>query len=121
MGSEKTPQVKKVRAFPIAATLSLGAHPPIPIKIVKLTQQGFLAESQTASMKLGEKGQAQFEIPVTHDVINESCVIVKHYSHWVEKDGGQAPGFLIEAHFQQLSEAALKKITSFLNSLRRPT
>lgn len=125
MPADKAPQVKKVRAFPIPVNLTLGAAgtspaaPPIPMNIVKLTQQGFLAETQVASMKLGEKGQVQFEIPVSHDAINEACVIVKHYSHWVEKDGGQVPGFLIEAHFHQLSEAALKKITSFLSSLRR--
>lgn len=121
MAPNETPTVKKVRAFPIPVTLTFGATPPVAAKIVKLTEQGFLAETTEGSLKPGERGQAQFEIPVAHDLIQEHCIIIKHYSHWVAKDGGQVPGFLIEAHFQNLSDAGGKKIRAFLASLRRET
>lgn len=121
MASNETPQVKKVRAFPIPVSLTIGVAPAISAKIVKLTPQGFLAETAVASLKVGERAQAQFEIPVTHDRLSEMCIIVKHYSHWLEKDGAQIPGFLVEAHFQNLSDAGGKKVNAFLASLRRPS
>ncbi|RYZ75811.1 MAG: hypothetical protein EOP05_06835 [Proteobacteria bacterium] len=117
MPDKKPAVVKKVKAFPINATFTVGTQ-AIPAKIAKLTPLGFLAETQAAFLKAGDKFTVAFEIPVLHVNVTEACVIVKHYSHWIEKEGGKVPGFLIEAHFQQLSEGVGGKIVDFLSALR---
>ncbi len=55
----------------------------------------------------------------TYKRLSEMCIIVKHSPHWLEKDGAQIPGFLVEAHFQNLSNDGGKKVNAFLASLRR--
>ena len=133
--------VKKVKAFPIAGQLKTGAGTAIPIKIVKLTDRGFLAEVMPTAIQPGEKFESTFEIPVQHRMINEPVVMVKLYHHW-GADGAaptstpvpnpeKAPApaatgslsgapagvaHLIEVHFQNLNPDNRKHIHSFLSA-----
>jgi hypothetical protein len=113
-------QVKKVNPYPISTTLTFGTT-AIPGRIVKLTTQGFLVEIEAGSYKVGEKFDAVFELPLSNDKISEPCVVVKHYTHWLEKDGKKTPGFLLEGHFQNTLGSSSLKITAFLAGIRRKT
>lgn len=141
--SEQT-KVKKVRAYPIPATLTLGTA-NLSGQVVKLTPQGFLLECPLTALKPGDKFEIKFELPVLNVSIAEACVLVKVYSHWgTMPTGGSAaaeggsltpppgqqatPGaapasskvnLLIEAHFQNASLQGKERINSFLNALSR--
>lgn len=120
--TEKTKPVK-VKAFPIAAKMTLGApvaSTPAPgagssaavdAKILKLTQAGFLLEMPIAGLKTGAKFTIDFEIPVTHHKVSEACVIVKLYT--------AIGSHVIEGHFQGLSLENEQRLMRFLNSIPR--
>lgn len=134
-------KVKKVRAYPIPATLTIGTA-NLSGQVVKLTTQGFLAECALTALKPGDKFEIKFELPVLNVSIAEACVLVKVYSHWgTMPTGGSAAAegqsltppsapegaagasskvnLLIEGHFQNTSLKGKERLTSFLNALSR--
>jgi hypothetical protein len=102
--------VKKVKAYPIAASLKTEAS-ALPAQIMKLTSQGLLAEVGANALKPGEKLECSFEIPVIHRAMTQSVVIVKMYS--------RTGGSLIELHFLKLSAHDQKSIANFLHAIRQ--
>jgi hypothetical protein len=102
--------VVKVKAFPIAAKLTIGASPEsIPGQILKLTAHGFLVEASVTAMKTGEKFTITFELPVLHEAVTAPCVVVKIYT--------SSEAQVIEGHFQSISAQNEKTIMRFLASI----
>ncbi len=111
----KKVQVKKVQAYPIAASLAL-ANGPAQGKILKLTQMGFLIELATPFLQAGDKLEVTFETPVLHKTVKETCVVIKLYNkHTGSKEGGVQ--HIAEIHFKPLTPVGKTAITSFLNLL----
>lgn len=127
--------VKKVKAYPIPVSFQIGTT-PVTGNIVKLTQQGFLAEVGLATLQPGEKFDCKFELPVLHRIVTSGGVMVKLYNHWAGKSteagaesGGPTPApspgttanpkvmRLIEYHFQNLSSENKSSIQMFLKAL----
>lgn len=126
---DKKVVVKKVKAFPIAAQLKLGAT-AIKASIVRLNTRGLLAEVAVSDLVPGEKCEIAFEIPVFHFTINEPMVVVKQYSQWQGGSKAAPPsdppptsnthsgvGHLVEAHFSALTETSRDRIAAFLKAI----
>lgn len=126
--AEENVIVKKVKAYPIAAKISVDAT-SAEGRIVKLTEQGFLIEVQLPNCKPGDKAKIDFELPVLHHVIQETCILIKLYNQFIERQspeslnqaakastaGGPARYYqLAEFHFMSLSSANRTKILSFV-------
>jgi hypothetical protein len=108
-------RVKKVQAYPFAAQLVLKSG-PVPAKILKLTQAGFLAEIASPILQAGEKLEVTFETPVLHATVKEQCVVIKLYT---KHSGIQGAGVqhIAEIHFNPFSLAGKTAVTNFLNQL----
>jgi hypothetical protein len=136
-------QVKKVRAYPIPATIKVGTG-SVPGQVVKLTVQGFLVEFNLKTIKPGDKFEVWFEIPVLKHSVTEPCVVVKLYNQWAlgggpadappastgePKAAAQTPpatqvtpakvAQLVECHFVSLTAPNRERITQFLNAIGR--
>ncbi len=121
--------VKKVPAFPITAQLKIDGL-VVNAKILRLNTRGLLAEIGAGNLKMGDKCDVAFEIPVLHLAMNERVVVIKQYNQW--QGGGSAVtpakadqpsmpvsvGHLIEAHFVEVSVKGYEKIASFLTKLK---
>jgi hypothetical protein len=139
-------RIKKVSAYPFAVQIKLETSASVG-QIVKLTQSGFLAEISISTLQPGEKFECTFELPVSHAVITEPCVLIKLYNQWgaggktsatvteaqapaqpppVVSAGVSTPAAaglsiqrLAEVHFVNLKQDNWKKITTFLSSLNK--
>ena len=139
-------RIKKVSAYPFPVQIKFETSASTG-QIVKLTQSGFLAEISLNAVQPGEKFECTFELPVSHALIVEPCVLIKLYNQWgpgAKPAAGTAPtpppsaapvtpsagvatpasaGLTIqrlaEVHFQDLKQENWKKITAFLNSLNK--
>ena len=138
---------KKVSPFPIPVQL-LTAVGPVQGQLVKLTLQGFLAEMPIMNVQPGETLEITFEIPVTHAVVKQHCVLVKIYSHWgsathnkshnqADNSTKPAPAVdshltlgspkaeglsvlqLVEVHFQPLQEPGRSAIIQFMKLIKQ--
>lgn len=129
-------KVKKVNAYPISAALTT-LMGPAQANILKLTLVGFIAEIKTPYLKVGEKLEVSFEIPVTHKQIKQQCVVIKLYNQWrppedakTPQEGantpapvdvpGHKPGtvqHLAEIHFKPLTQDARRAINDFLKKI----
>lgn len=134
--SQHSVQIKKVKAYPIAVQFKT-ATAVLPGQIVKLTQNGFLAEVGATSLQPGEKFECTFELPVMHHLVTEPVVMIKFYTQWAGKSQTPNPAtsaphaevgatghgvlHLIEAHFTSLGETNHLKITSFLQTIQKPS
>jgi hypothetical protein len=101
-------KVVKVKAFPFAAKMTVGAN-VAEAQILKLTASGFLMEAQMPGLKTGEKFQIAFELPVVQKAISEMCVVVKLYT--------TVESHVIEGHFHSLPAEEERKIRQFLSRI----
>lgn len=109
-------KMKPVKAFPIAAQIA-HAGAPYPSQIVKLTMQGFLAEMTSSQLKTGDKFDCTFQLPIGGEALTEACVVIKHYTHWIENQGTKVAGYLIEGHFRPLSDKGGAQVSQFLRAV----
>ncbi len=115
-------RVKKVRPYPIPATIS-GGEKPLSGNLIKLTQMGFLIEVGANFMKVGEKYQVAFDIPMANWNVHEGVVVVKSYNQFGGAVGAAAGGSLVrvlEMHFRSLSSASKEHIVDFLTKIKQP-
>lgn len=124
MSAKKTtPEViiKKVHAFPFkldfkSETLSFIGY------VVKLTQQGFLFETEVNSLKPGMKFTSIFELPLIHQIIETETIVVKIYNHYpatLVHPSGQKNINLIEMHFKLLTKDQNDHIYEFLKLVQK--
>jgi hypothetical protein len=139
-------RIKKVNAYPFAVQIKFETSASVG-QIVKLTQSGFLAEISLNALQPGEKFECTFELPVSHAVITEPCVLIKLYNQWGAGEKTSATGTeakapaapppvvsagvstpaaaglsiqrLAEVHFVNLKQDNWKKITAFLGSMNK--
>lgn len=132
---------KKVRPYPILATLTLNGQ-PFQAKILKLVEIGFLCEADSHVFRVAEGGQVQFEIPVLGDVVMSKVRVVKTHdqvslvpvneSGKVENSSGASVGStelsdkvekkvrrIIEFHFIELNDQSKTAITVFLKKIKQ--
>jgi len=103
-------KVKKVKAFPIPAKMTVGASPEsVSGQILKLNARGFLIEANVPAWKTGDKFTVQFQLPVLNNVLTETCVVVKMYT----STGSQ----VVEGHFQSITPGGEGHIMRFLASI----
>lgn len=108
-------KIKKVKAYPIPGSLKQESRPEsgfVPIRIVKLVLQGFLAEVDVGYIQPGDRFHVSFELPVSHHLVLENIVIVKLYNH-------SSGANLIEAHFVDLSTVNKVRVTEFLRATKQ--
>jgi hypothetical protein len=74
-------KTKKVKAYPILVNLQLGTV-TVPAQILKLTPQGFLAETAISTLKPGDRLSCTFALPVTKAAVTSAGVLVKLYNQW---------------------------------------
>lgn len=108
MSAQHKTEIKKIKAFPIAAKLTFGTEAKTG-QILKLTPTGFLVEAAIAGLKTGEKFAIDFELPVLHSQISGPCVLVKLYT--------TVETHVIEGHFENLPQDQETKIMKFLASI----
>lgn len=105
-------KIKKVKAYPIPAKMTVGTSPEtVSGQVLKLNQRGFLIEANVPAWKTGDKFSITFELPVLHKVLNEACVVVKLYT----STGAQ----VIEGHFQSITQDGEGHIMRFLASMTK--
>lgn len=129
--------VKKVPAFPINAQIKIGAM-VANVQILRLNTLGLMAQVSIGNLKMGDKCEITFELPVLHHSISEQMVVIKQYNHWqggqgtaaqtpskndhkADNKSGDKPadlsvGHLVELHFAALSPSAQAQIVHFLNA-----
>jgi len=108
-------KVKKVKAYPIPGSLKQESG-LVPIRIVKLVLQGFLAEVDVGYIQPGDRFQVGFELPVSHHLVSENIVIVKLYN---QSRTTPVVVHLIEAHFTDLSTVNKVRVTEFLRATKQ--
>jgi hypothetical protein len=110
-------KIKKVNPYPIKAALA-GAAGTIAGKIVKLTQVGFLVETEKA-LSPGQQFTIQFELPVMVTPIAAVGVVVKVYSRYGGVPGQSKSHALNEIHFKSLSDDQSQRIYHFLSTIKQ--
>ena len=114
-------RIKKVSAFPFevefktaAAATGSKAH------VVKLSGQGFMMEMDGNLLRLGERLDFSFTLPVLNHVIASSGMVVKIYSQFAGALTVAETGHLnlIEIHFKGLSVEHKDFIYDFLKKLQ---
>ena len=115
-------RIKKVSAFPFdiefktaSAAVGVKAH------VVKLSGQGFMMEIEGNLLRLGERLEFSFTLPVLGHAIASSGMVVKIYSQFagaltIAEKGGHLN--LIEIHFKSLSVEHKDFIYDFLKKLQ---
>lgn len=132
-------KIKKVKPYPILASIKCANGAVFPGKILKMNLQGFLIETPPTQLQPGDRFDCTFELPASRQLISQHCKMIKLYSHWRGLDGGgslenpeKAPAsktatgsvqfagltvnHLVEIHFESLTEVNKRKIREFLNS-----
>ena len=110
-------KVKKINPYPINTTLT-GTAGPMQGKIVKLTQVGFLVETEKG-LGLGQQFTLLFELPVMVVPITVVGVVVKVYSRYGGVPGQSKSHSLNEIHFKSLSEELTQRIYQFLVTIKQ--
>ena len=110
--SAKSPDVKKVKAYPISAVLK-GKTTQMSASIMKLAEVGFLAELSSGVVTVGDKFDFTFELPVMHKVITGEGVVVKVYNQF---SGGTGSLVTAEIHYRTLSTKHREQISVFMRA-----
>ncbi len=115
-------RVKKVSAFPFeiefkTANAAAGAK----AQVVKISSQGFMMEMEGNQLRLGERLDFSFTLPVLGHQIVSSGLVIKIYSQFVgaltaAESGGHLN--LIEIHFKSLTIEQKDFIYDFLKKLQ---
>lgn len=116
MSSSSHSIVKKISPFPFAATLAVGGQ-SVACRVLKMTQQALLIESQ-GYLKVGQKLEIQFVLPVLHTTVLALVVVVKttdHYSASVTSPSVALKS--AEVHFTGLDDLAREHIVEFLSKI----
>lgn len=116
------PRVRKVSAFPFVVEFkSLAAASPTKAQVVKLSSQGFMMEIESNNLRLGERVEFSFNLPVLGHLIASGGIVVKIYSQFAgaitsSEHGGHLN--LIEIHFKNLTIDQKNFIYDFLKKLQ---
>jgi len=105
--------VQKVKPYPIAVTIDVGAQ-KVTCEILKLAPGGFIMDAKAALFKVGSEHMVVFEIPVSKEVINCRCKVIKTYDH---RTGSAPAKRLAEMHFLGLNAAGEISIQKFLSAI----
>jgi hypothetical protein len=110
-------QIKKVKPFPFTAQFTSGEM-AFTGQILKMSQVGFLAEVASASVRVGEKVDVQFKLPVLHHEISTTGLIIKIYNQLTGGIGASGAKNIVvtEVHFKAMSETSKAHITEFLKA-----
>lgn len=106
--------VKKVRAYPIPATVEVGANKK-SISIVKLVMVGFWAEMGKTVLLAGKVYKVEFELPASHHIISADMKVMKTMDK-VAPGGVQR---LAELQFVDLSELYKDHIRDFIRDTKQ--
>jgi hypothetical protein len=113
-------RVKKVSAFPFEIEYKTAAA-TLKAQVVKLSSQGFMMELEGNNLRLGERIEFSFILPVLGHLIASGGVVIKIYSQFAgaltaSEHGGHIN--LIEIHFKNLTIDQKNFIYDFLKKLQ---
>lgn len=74
-------KAKPVKAYPVLVSFKL-ASGTASGQILKLTQNGFLAETTANMLQPGDRFEVAFELPFLAHPVNEPAVVIKLYNQW---------------------------------------
>lgn len=102
-------EVKKIKAFPFPATVKIGTH-VVNGQVVKMTGNGFMVETTSAFLSVGDSVEAEFTLPVMKDVVTCTGLVVKVFNQLTGAGGLR----IAEIHFKLLPDEARGKIANYL-------
>lgn len=104
-------EVKKVKAFPFPITVKVANH-VVNGQLVKMGRMGFMIETTSALLSVGDTVEAEFTLPVMKEVINCTGLVVKLFNQMTGAGGMR----IAEIHFKLLPDAAREKIMNYLTA-----
>lgn len=115
-------RVRKVSAFPFPIEFKAAAGAaPSKAQVVKISSQGFMMEIEGNSLKLGERIDFTFSLPVLGHLIASGGTVIKIYSQFAGAISAPEHGGylnLIEIHFRNLTVDQKNFIYDFLKKLQ---
>jgi len=106
---------KKVRPYPIAATLEANAIKK-PVEILQLVKNGMIVRLTTHMVTVGEYYIFDFAIPVAGYPIKGNCRVLKTYDRVLGPAADQVER-LAEIRFSGLTETQTTHIEEFLRAI----
>lgn len=111
--------VKKVRAYPIAATMEFKSIKK-QIQIMKLATVGAWTSLGNTVVQVGVVYNLDFELPVSHDQVITPAKALRTMDRVHERDGAKAIERLAEFQFIKPTADTLEKIRRFLAAINQP-
>jgi hypothetical protein len=112
------PEIKKVRAYPFAATIDFKGIKK-PVQIMKLAAVGAWTDLGTTVVQVGVTYNLDFEFPVSHEQVSTPARVMRTMDRVQEKDGGKAVERLAEFQFVKPSAETLEKVRKFLATINQ--
>jgi DNA-binding cell septation regulator SpoVG len=108
--------VKKVKPYPIAAEVTIGAQKK-PTEIIYLGTAGVIIKVNTMIMHVGEFYQISFNLPVSNEHFEALQVrVLKTYDKSIDPKKLKVER-LAEFHFQSLTKEQRKSIVAFIAAI----
>ena len=104
-------EVKKVKPFPFPVTVKVANH-VVNGQVVKMGRTGFMVETTSALLSVGDSVEAEFTLPVLKDVIACTGLVVKLFNQLTGAGGMR----IAEIHFKLIPEASRSKIIEYLTA-----
>ena len=105
-------EVKKIGPFPFPVVLKIGTH-VVNGQVVKLNKVGFMMETNSAIVGVGDRPEVEFTLPVVKTVIQCTGIVVKILNQATGVGGSMR---ITEVHFKLISQDALEKIVNYLTA-----
>lgn len=113
--SDSSTVVKKVRPYPIPATIDIqGVKKPIEISVVNL--KGAIVRLNEVLVSVGEYHQLEFELPVLKTLVSAQIRVIKTYDRSIDPKVNKIER-LAELHFQNLDEINRTTISKFMAAI----
>ena len=113
MSKDQTAEVKRVRPYPIAATLKIdGAFKKI--SVIMINTRGVIARTPSLMLQVGVEFDLTLELPVLRTLISTTIKVVKTYDRAAPTAGIER---MAELHFTQPPPETLKQITRFMQHI----
>lgn len=113
-------EVKKVKPYPFKGEVK-DDHGSRTGSIVLLTETGILMDTTLGAPQPGDRVSVSFRLPVLHEDVQFSGVVVKVYNHLA---GGALPegstsavAQRLEVHIRAIEPSAQNRIKSFLDQI----
>src|SRR5437868_3593803 len=85
------PIIKKVTPYPFPAQLTGGSPQPIPVAILQLRVNGFLADAKNAVFVVGKELTVAFTLPASTTHLTAGVKVMKTHDRFVPLEPAKTP------------------------------